>query len=99
MSGFIYDPLQTINLIADNVRDRYRDETAVPKEIAQNADDAQVSRPDFIIVTEGLQLHEISYCADRHWHRERLSLASGRFAMFDDASGSAWCRGLERHLS
>jgi hypothetical protein len=54
MSGFIHDPLQTINLIADNVRDRYRDETAVLKEIAQNADDAQASRADFIIVTEGL---------------------------------------------
>ena len=41
MSGFIHDPLQTINLIADNVRDRYRDETALLKEIAENADDAR----------------------------------------------------------
>jgi hypothetical protein len=54
MSGFVYDPLQTISLIADNVRDRYRDETAVLKEIIQNADDAKADRADFIIVNNGI---------------------------------------------
>jgi hypothetical protein len=41
MSGFIHDPLQTINLIVDNVRDCYHDETTFLKEIAQNAGDAE----------------------------------------------------------
>jgi hypothetical protein len=54
MSGFFHDPLQTINLIADNVRDRYRDETAVLKEIVQNADDAEADRVDFIVVSDGI---------------------------------------------
>src|SRR3984893_15419892 len=54
MSGFVHDPLQIINLIADNVRDRYRDETAVLKEIVQNADDAEADRADFIVVCDGI---------------------------------------------
>ena len=54
MPGYDHDPLQTINLIADNVRDRYRDETAVLKEIVQNADDAEADRVDFIVVSEGI---------------------------------------------
>ena len=40
MSGYIHDPLQIINLIADNIRDRYRTGFSVIKEIIQNADDA-----------------------------------------------------------
>lgn len=40
MSGFIQDPLQIINLIADNLRDRYKSGFPVLKEIIQNADDA-----------------------------------------------------------
>ncbi|OGQ97879.1 MAG: hypothetical protein A2505_03060 [Deltaproteobacteria bacterium RIFOXYD12_FULL_55_16] len=40
MAGFIQDPLQTINLIADNLRDRYKSGFPVLKEIIQNTDDA-----------------------------------------------------------
>lgn len=40
MAGFIHDPLQIINLIADNLRDRYKSGFPVLKEIIQNADDA-----------------------------------------------------------
>lgn len=40
MSGYIHDPLQIINLIADNLRDRYKSGFPVLKEIIQNADDA-----------------------------------------------------------
>jgi hypothetical protein len=54
MSGFLHDPLQTINLIADNLRDRYSDKAAVLKEIVQNADDAEADRLDFILVSDGI---------------------------------------------
>jgi hypothetical protein len=40
MSGYIHDPLQIINLIADNIRDRYKTGFSVIKEVIQNADDA-----------------------------------------------------------
>jgi hypothetical protein len=40
MAGYIHDPLQIINLIADNLRDRYQSGFPVLKEIIQNADDA-----------------------------------------------------------
>ena len=40
MAGFLHDPLQLINLIADNLRDRYKSGFPVLKEIIQNADDA-----------------------------------------------------------
>ena len=40
MGGYIHDPLQIINLIADNIRDRYKTDFSVIKEIIQNADDA-----------------------------------------------------------
>lgn len=40
MSGYIHDPLQIINLISDNLRDRYKDGFSVIKEIIQNADDS-----------------------------------------------------------
>lgn len=39
MSGFIDDPLQRINLIADNLKDRYRNGFPILKELIQNADD------------------------------------------------------------
>ncbi|SEH07962.1 sacsin N-terminal ATP-binding-like domain-containing protein [Candidatus Venteria ishoeyi] len=39
MSGFIDDPLQRINLIADNLKDRYRSGFPILKELLQNADD------------------------------------------------------------
>ena len=54
MSGFAHDPLQTINLIADNLRDRYRDEAAVLKEIVQNADDAEADQLDFVLMSDGI---------------------------------------------
>ncbi|QNK34689.1 hypothetical protein HF675_11945 [Serratia sp. JUb9] len=41
MSGFIRDPLSDIQLIADNLRDRYKSGFPVLKEIVQNADDAR----------------------------------------------------------
>jgi hypothetical protein len=68
MSGFVYDPLQTISLIADNDRDRYRDETAVVKEIIQNADDATADRADFIIVNNGIP--------SNWWHGKNRSLVT-----------------------
>jgi len=40
MAGYIHDPLQIINLITDNLRDRYKSGFPVLKEIIQNADDA-----------------------------------------------------------
>lgn len=40
MAGYIQDPLQIINLIADNLRDRYKSGFPVLKEIIQNTDDA-----------------------------------------------------------
>jgi len=40
MTGYLHDPLQIINLIADNLRDRYKSGFPVIKEIIQNADDA-----------------------------------------------------------
>lgn len=40
MVGYLHDPLQIINLIADNLRDRYKSGFPVLKEIIQNADDA-----------------------------------------------------------
>lgn len=43
MSGFIRDPLSDIQLIADNLRDRYKSGFPVLKEIVQNADDARAA--------------------------------------------------------
>jgi len=40
MAGYIHDPNAIINLIADNLRDRYKSGFPVLKEIIQNADDA-----------------------------------------------------------
>ncbi len=40
MAGYLQDPLQIINLIADNLRDRYESGFPVLKEIIQNVDDA-----------------------------------------------------------
>ena len=41
MSGFIQDPIQFINLIADNLRDRYQSGFPVIKELIQNTDDSK----------------------------------------------------------
>ena len=43
MSGFTQDPIQFINLIADNLRDRYQTGFPVLKELIQNSDDAPAS--------------------------------------------------------
>lgn len=40
MAGFIQDPIQFVNLIADNLRDRYQTGFPVLKELIQNTDDA-----------------------------------------------------------
>lgn len=40
MSGFRHDELADVNLITDNLRDRYRDQFSILKELVQNADDA-----------------------------------------------------------
>lgn len=40
MPGNYHNPLQDINLIKDNLRDRYKDDFSILKEILQNTDDA-----------------------------------------------------------
>jgi hypothetical protein len=40
MSGFHHDELADVNLITDNLRDRYKDQLSILKELVQNADDA-----------------------------------------------------------
>ena len=40
MSGFRHDELADVNLITDNLRDRYKDQFSILKELVQNADDA-----------------------------------------------------------
>ena len=47
MAGFIQDPIQFINLIADNLRDRYQTGFPVLKELIQNTDDASASEFHF----------------------------------------------------
>ncbi len=47
MAGFIQDPLQFINLIRDNLSDRYKRGFPIIKELIQNTDDAKASRLDF----------------------------------------------------
>lgn len=54
MSGYIHDPLQIINLISDNLRDRYKDGFSVIKEIIQNADDSGSSGDKPISLDIGL---------------------------------------------
>ncbi len=54
MSGYIHDPLQIINLISDNLRDRYKDGFSVIKEIIQNADDSGSSGDKPISLEIGL---------------------------------------------
>lgn len=43
MAGFIQDPIQFINLIADNLRDRYQSGFPVLKELLQNTDDSEAT--------------------------------------------------------
>ena len=51
MTGFIQDPIQLINLIADNLRDRYPDNFSILKELLQNADDAGAKEVQFGLST------------------------------------------------
>ena len=44
--GFLSSPYANINLISDNLRDRYRDGFPVVKELVQNADDAGATHLD-----------------------------------------------------
>jgi hypothetical protein len=47
MIPFEHDYLQDVNLIADNLRDRYKDQFSILKELIQNADDARARRIRF----------------------------------------------------
>jgi hypothetical protein len=47
MAGFKQNPLQFINLIRDNLNDRYQRGFPILKELIQNTDDAKASRLDF----------------------------------------------------
>src|SRR5579875_2664701 len=44
--GFLPSPYANINLIRDNLHDRYRDVYAIVKELVQNAGDAEATRLD-----------------------------------------------------
>ena len=50
MSGFIQDPIQFVNLIRDNLGDRYLSGFPVIKELIQNTDDAKATQLDFGLV-------------------------------------------------
>jgi len=54
VAGFIHDPLHFINLISDNIRDRYKTPFSVIKEIIQNADDAGASHNQNITLDFGI---------------------------------------------
>ena len=47
MSGFHHDELADVNLITDNLRDRYKDQFSILKELVQNADDAHAKNLRF----------------------------------------------------
>lgn len=50
MAGFIQDPMQFVNLIGDNLSDRYLSGFPVIKELIQNTDDAKATQLDFGLV-------------------------------------------------
>ena len=50
MSGFHHDELADVNLITDNLRDRYKDQFSILKELVQNADDARARNLRFGLV-------------------------------------------------
>ncbi|GAA0591239.1 sacsin N-terminal ATP-binding-like domain-containing protein [Caenispirillum bisanense] len=50
MTPFQHSYLSFINIITDNLRDRYREGFPVLKELAQNADDAGASSVDFVVL-------------------------------------------------
>ena len=50
MSGFHHDELADVNLITDNLRDRYKDQFSILKELVQNADDASARNLRFGLV-------------------------------------------------
>jgi hypothetical protein len=50
MSGFHHDELADVNLITDNLRDRYKDQFSILQELVQNADDASARNLRFGLV-------------------------------------------------
>lgn len=50
MTPFLSDPLSFVNIIADNLRDRYENGFPVLKELVQNADDARAHRLDLVLL-------------------------------------------------
>ena len=50
MAGFLQNPLQFVNLIRDNLSDRYLSGFPVLKELIQNTDDAKATQLDFGLV-------------------------------------------------
>jgi hypothetical protein len=50
MAGFLQNPLQFVNLIRDNLSDRYLSGFPVLKELIQNTDDAKATHLDFGLV-------------------------------------------------
>jgi hypothetical protein len=53
VAGFIQDPMQFVNLIRDNLSDRYQSGFPVLKELIQNTDDAKATQLDFGLI-EGI---------------------------------------------
>ncbi|MBK3732776.1 hypothetical protein GAY29_06560 [Azospirillum brasilense] len=53
MGGYREDVLSHVNLIADNLRDRYANGFPILKELVQNADDAPATAVDFVL-TDGI---------------------------------------------
>jgi hypothetical protein len=54
MAELTVGPINIINLIADNLRDRYRSRFSVLKELIQNADDAPSASGIAFVITQGL---------------------------------------------
>jgi hypothetical protein len=50
LTGFRHDPLAVVNLIADNLRDRYSSGFPVFRELIQNADDACATAVEFVVL-------------------------------------------------
>ena len=60
MSGFHHDELADVNLITDNLRDRYKDQFSILKELVQNADDARAQNLRFgLVAGDGGNAHRL----------------------------------------
>ena len=73
MGGYLHDPLADINLIADNLRDRYKSGFPVLKEIIQNADDAGKGDETIQLEVPSYRLFRI-----RRWSLSCLDLWTSR---------------------